>query len=113
MLKDTLRFDSGFDTIKTGQKTDTWRHGDKSAHYEPNQIVDLINIHDNSVFGRAMITQIELKKLCDADDKTAHGRGYQSKDDFIASFRTIYPDIQPNDIMTIIHFAYINGTSEP
>lgn len=114
MTKTILRFYNEYiEPIKNGSKTDTWRRGDKSADYERDQTVDLIETQNDTNFGKAKITEIILTTLADVDDKTWQTRGYKSKDDFIASFQPIYPDIQTDETMTIIHFAYINDTSEP
>lgn len=111
MSKKLLRFHSRYvEPIRSGEKTDTWRKGDKRSDYVAGQTVDLSDAqHDDEVFARAVITDVRIQKLSDVDEQTAKSRGYGSVADFIASFASIYPDIQPYDIMTIISFRTLTG----
>lgn len=75
--------------ILKGRKTDTWRLFDDKNLKTKDQL-DLIDQDSGESFGKALITEVQKKKIKDLTDQELKNYGYTSLGDMIDSHRVYY-----------------------
>lgn len=109
MTKQELSFNDKFvPLILNGTKTSTWRRGNKTQKYKLN---DIINLTSSDIpFGTARVVQVLVTSCNHITKQDAISDGFESITNMLDTLRDIYPDLQDNEPMTIIHFNVIPQT---
>ena len=98
--------------IQDGTKTQSRRMWAEARVKEGSLQQVKTKIFTKEHHGYIKVNKVYQQHLLDMTEEDAKEEGYDSKDEYLDEFRTIYPDAPVNPLVFVVEFEYVGMSKE-